>query len=451
MRIAVVILAAGQGTRIKSSLPKVLHPLAGRSLVEHAIEATRGVSDALPVLVVGHGAGQVRETVGERARYVVQEQQLGTGHAVLQARPVLVDESDVVLVTYGDMPLLRAETLRGLVEHHCQHAPAITMLTVIRDEAQGFGRVVRDSSGAVRAVVEEVDATPEQLALRELNSGTFCFDAAWLWARLDQIPLSAKGEYYLTDMVGMAVSEGLRVEALAMDDPAEVLGINDRVHLAQAEAALRQRINEKWMLEGVTIVDPATTYIEAGVTLGQDTVVYPNTHLQGQTCIGSHCQVGPNSVVRDSTLGDRCEVFASVVEGAVLEDGVDIGPFGHLRKGAHLAAGVHMGNFGEVKNSYLGPGTKMGHFSYVGDATVGPDVNVGAGVIVCNYDGQRKHRTEIEAGAFIGSDTMLVAPVRVGKGARTGAGSVVTRDVPPGGLAVGVPARLRPGNDKEKE
>lgn len=450
MHVTVVILAAGQGTRMKSNLPKVLHPLAGKPLVSHAIEAARGVSEATPVLVVGRGADQVRAVVGDRARYVVQEQRLGTGHAVLQARPLLAGKSDVVLVTYSDMPLLRAETLRRLVEHQRRTAPVLTMLTVVRDEPRGFGRVVRDKSGAVMATVEEVDATPDQLAIRELGTGTFCFDAGWLWSHLDQIPLSAKGEYYLTDLVEMAVAEGSRVEALAAADPSEALGINTRVHLAEAEAVLRQRINEKWMLEGVTIIDPATTYIEAGVTLEPDTVVYPNTCLEGETCIGADCRIGPNTVIRDSTLGERCIVFASVVEEARLEDGVDVGPFGHLRKGARLAAGVHMGNFGEVKNSYLGPGTKMGHFSYVGDTTTGPDVNIGAGTITCNYDGQRKHRTEIGEGAFIGSDTMLVAPVRVGKGAKTGAGSVVTRDVPPGSLAVGVPARVLDDNE-EKE
>jgi bifunctional UDP-N-acetylglucosamine pyrophosphorylase/glucosamine-1-phosphate N-acetyltransferase len=249
----------------------------------------------------------------------------------------------------------------------------------------------------------------------------------------------------------MAVIEGCKVEALMIDVPSEVLGINTRVHLAEAEAVFRQRINQHWMLRGVTIVDPAHTYIEADVALGSDTVIYPNTHLQGKTTIGTGCRIGPNSVIRDSTLGDRCVVSVSVIEESRLDDDVEIGPFARLRKGSDLAAGVHMGNFGEVKNACLGPGTKMGHFSYVGDATIGADVNIGAGTITCNYDGVRKHRTEIEDGAFIGSDTMLVAPVRVGKGAKTGAGSVVTRDLPPGSLAFGAPARVRSGDREEKE
>ena len=451
MRVVAVILAAGQGTRIKSNLPKVLHPVAGEPMVLHAIGAAKGVSEDRPVLVVGVGGDRVRETVGERARYVDQQQQLGTGHAVLQARSLLVGQSDVVLVTYADMPLLRAETLHQLVERQRETRPAFTMLTVVQDATRGFGRVLRDASGAVEAIVEEVDATPEQLAIRELNAGVYCFDADWLWSHLEQIPLSVKGEYYLTEMVTIAVAEGRRVEALRTDDPSELLGINTRVHLAEATAVFRQRINEKWMLEGVTIVDPATTYIETGVTLGRDTVIHPNTFLGGKTFIGAECQIGPNTVIRDSALGDRCIVFSSVLEGATLEDQVDIGPFGRLRSGAHLATGVHMGNFGEVKNSYLGPGTKMGHFSYLGDTTTGPDVNIGAGTVTCNYDGEEKHRTEIEEGAFIGSATMLVAPVHVGRGAKTGAGAVVTHDVPPDSLAFGVPARVRSANDKEKE
>jgi bifunctional UDP-N-acetylglucosamine pyrophosphorylase/glucosamine-1-phosphate N-acetyltransferase len=451
MRVAVVILAAGQGTRMKSNLPKVLHSVAGKPMVVHAIGVAQDVSEDKPVLVVGVGADQVRAALGDQVRYVVQEQQLGTGHAVLQARFSLAGRSDAVLITYADMPLLRTETLQQLVARHREARPVITMLTVVQENPRGFGRVLRDAEGAVLAVVEEADATPAQLATHELNAGVYCFDADWLWTHLEQIPLSAKGEYYLTDMVGIAVSEGNRIEALTTDDPSDLLGVNTRVHLAEAEAVFRQRVNVKWMLDGVTIVDPATTFIEADVTLGPDTIIHPNTFLQGKTAIGTECQIGPNTVIRNSTLGDRCTVFASVIEGSTLEDDVDVGPFGRLRPGAHLATGVHMGNFGEVKNAYLGPGTKMGHFSYIGDTTTGADVNIGAGTITCNYDGERKHRTEIDEGAFIGSDTMLVAPVRVGRGARTGAGSVVTRDVPPSSLVYGVPARVRSQNNEQKE
>jgi bifunctional UDP-N-acetylglucosamine pyrophosphorylase/glucosamine-1-phosphate N-acetyltransferase len=315
------------------------------------------------------------------------------------------------------------------------------MLSVVAEDPRGFGRVLRDEDGEIKAIIEESHATPEQLEIRELNTGVYCFSARWLWDALRRVELSPKGEYYLTDLVHIAVSDGSSVQALEVDDPSEMIGINTRVHLAEASAKMRQRINHRWMLAGVTMIDPATTYIEPGVTIGQDTVIWPNTFLRGGTQVGESCSLGPNTVILDTQLGHRVKVMASVVENAIVEEDVDIGPFGHLRKGAHLAQGVHMGNFGEVKNSYLGPGTKMGHFSYLGDATIGPNVNIGAGTITCNYDGERKQPTEIGADVFIGSDTMLIAPVKLGEGARTGAGSVVNKDVPPKTLVVGVPAR----------
>lgn len=454
MDLAVVILAAGEGTRMKSDLPKVLHPLAGRPLVSHALATARQLTKKPPVLIVGHGAEAVQETVGDNAVFVEQAEQLGTGHAVLQAREALRGNADLVLVSYADMPLLTEETLQQLVERQRENAGPITMLALVRDDPRGFGRVVRDDDGAVTAIVEEAVATPEQLAIRELNAGVYCFDGVWLWDHVDQIPLSLpKEEYYLTDLVGMAVDEGLTVKAVVTEDASEAMGINTRVHLAEAERLLRQRVNERWMRAGVTIVDPATTYIEPDVTIGRDTVIRPNTHLRGQTSIGQRCTIGPNTVIEDCEIGDECEVLASVLEQAVMEDRADIGPFGHLRKGARLCEGAHMGNFGELKQSTLGPGAKMGHFSYLGDAEVGAEANIGAGTITCNYDGEHKHKTEIAEGAFIGSDTMLVAPVRVGKGAKTGAGAVVTRDIPDEALAYGVPARIKEqgGDDAEEE
>ena len=441
MEIHSVILAAGQGTRMRSNLPKVMHPLLGRPLIWYSVESARQVSGTKPVVVVGHGADEVRKALGDSVEFVCQDQQLGTGHALWQAEPALRDKKGLILVTYADMPLLTSETLKRLVEAQQSHTGPFTLLTIEVDDPRGFGRVLRGPDGFVREVVEEAQATLEQQRIKELNAGVYCFSSDWVWTALPQIPLSPKGEYYLTDLVGLAVRQGKAVKAITTDDPNEAIGINTRVHLAEAGAVLQRRINKGWMLAGVTIADPASTYIEPEVKIGQDTVILPNTHLQGTTEIGEACEIGPNAIIRDTKIGSRCTILASVMEGAVLEDEVDIGPFGHLRKGAHLATGVHMGNFGEVKNSYLGPGTKMGHFSYLGDATIEQDVNIGAGTITCNYDGKKKHPTHIGKGVFIGSDTMLVAPVNLGEGARTGAGAVVTKDVPEYTLVVGVPAR----------
>jgi len=449
--LAVVILAAGQGTRMRSARPKVLHLVAGRPMIRYAVDLARSLSDRPPVVVVGFGADAIRAELGDTVVYVVQPEPLGTGHAVAQTRSVLAGQVRQILVCYADMPLLRVETLRRLVELQTMNSGPLTILTVISENSMGFGRVVRDESGRVRGVVEEKIATPEQLRIRELNAGVYCFQESWLWGHLEQLPLSPVGEYYLTDLVGMAAVEGYEVLTYTIEDVGEVQGINNRVHLAQAEALMRRRINERWMLAGVTMLAPETVYIDASVEIGEDTVIYPNTHLLGNTRIGRECEIGPNTIVRDSEIGDHCRIFVSVVEEAVVERACEIGPFGHLRKGAHLAEGVHVGNFGEVKNSYLGPRTKMGHFSYIGDAQVGADVNIGAGTVTCNYDGERKHQTEIGDRAFIGSDTMLVAPVRVGRAARTGAGSVVTHDVPDGELVYGVPARVRKKQEGEEQ
>jgi bifunctional UDP-N-acetylglucosamine pyrophosphorylase/glucosamine-1-phosphate N-acetyltransferase len=357
-----------------------------------------------------------------------------------------------VLVTYGDTPLLRSETLADLLQLFAQQQvicqPALALLTVTRDEPQGFGRILRNEQGAICGIVEEVDCTPEQKAIRELNPGIYCFDAAWLWANLPRLPLSAKGEYYLTDLVSMAVAQG-RAIVSAPAPLEEVYGINTRVHLAHATAVLRQRILERHMLAGVTILDPNNTYIEDTVEIGMDTTVFPGTFLQGKTVIGKRCTIGPYTQIADSTIADECRAVYAVMDGARLDRGAQIGPFGRLRKGAHLGEDVHLGNFGEVKDSYLGPGTKMGHFSYIGNAEIEGGVNIGAGTITCNYDGRKKYKTVIGKNAFIGSDTMLVAPVTLGEGARTGAGAVVTHDVGPGEVVYGVPARAAKNKQDE--
>ncbi|RLD06271.1 MAG: UDP-N-acetylglucosamine diphosphorylase/glucosamine-1-phosphate N-acetyltransferase [Chloroflexi bacterium] len=441
MKTTSIILAAGQGTRMKSDLPKVLHPVCGKPMVWHALQAAQTVTDEKPVLIIGHGAERVREAVGDAARFVIQEKRLGTGHAVQQAESTLKGESAFLLVSSADMPLLRAGTLSRLIAAQKANSGPITMLTIIADDPRGFGRIIRTEDGRVKAIVEEADATETEKAVKELNVGAYCFDAEWLWEALKRIPLSAKGEYYLTDTVQLAVEAGLRVESILLEDAVEAIGVNTRIHLSEAEAGMRSRVNREQMLKGVTLLDPASTYIGMDVKIGQDTVIHPNTFLRGKTEIGKGCEIGPNTIITDCKIGDRCEILASVLEKAVLEDDVDTGPFARLRKGAYLSKGVHMGNFGEVKDSHLGEGVKMGHFSYIGNATIGAETNIGAGTITCNYDGEKKHHTEIGEGVFIGSDTMLVAPLEIGDRARTGAGSVVTKSVKEDTLVVGMPAR----------
>lgn len=442
MKITAVLLAAGQGTRMKSSLPKVLHPVAGKPMIWHALQAIQNSTTEKPVVVVGHGAEKVTEYLGDSAQTVLQEPQLGTGHAVMQAETLLRDKTDLVVVCYADMPLLRGETLQKLVETQKQNKGPISLLTVVADDPRGFGRIIRKEDGTVTAIVEEYVATPDQLQVKELNVGGYCFDANWLWDALHRIPKNPKkGEYYLTDTVELAVQDGLSVHATVMDDLEETIGVNTRVHLSEVEVAMRRRINQLHMLNGVTMIDPASAYIEADVIIGRDTVIMPNTFLFGKTEVGEGNVIGPNTIIRNSKVGNGCKILASDIESAVLENDVDMGPFARLRKGAHLGNHVHMGNFGEVKDSYLAEGVKMGHFSYIGNAQIGSNTNIGAGTITCNYDGEKKHATEIGEDVFIGSDTMLVAPVKLGNGARTGAGAIVTKNVPEDTLVVGMPAR----------
>ena len=442
MKVTAVLLAAGQGTRMKSDLPKVLHPLCGRPMVWHVLEALKSAATEKPVVIVGHGAEAVQNYLGDSADCVLQEPQLGTGHAAMQAEPLLKGKTDLVIVTYADMPLLRGETFQRLVDTQRANPGPLSMLTVIADDPRGFGRIVRKPEGTVQAIVEEYVATPEQQQIRELNVGAYCFNSDWLWDAIHRIEKNPrKGEYYLTDIVEIAVRENLPVQAVVHDDFMETIGINTRVHLSEAEAAMRLRINREHMLNGVSMTDPAATYIEAGVKIGKDTLILPDTYLNGNTEIGEGNVIGPNTIIRDSKIGNGCNVLASVLEGAVLEDEIDVGPFARLRKGAHLKSHVHMGNFGEVKDSTLGEGVKMGHFSYIGNATIGANTNIGAGTITANYDGEKKNPTEIGQDVFIGSDTMLVAPLKLGDGARTGAGAVVTKDVPEDTLVVGMPAR----------
>lgn len=453
IKTASVILAAGEGTRMCSSIPKVLHTLAGRPLLEYALDLGLHICNKTPIVVVGFESEKVQEFIGDRAKIVLQKQQLGTGHALHQTADVLRGQVDMILVWAADMPLLSKDILEAVANCQSENEGPVSIVTAISDNDRGFGRVVRSERGEVQAVVEQSDATFEQLAINELNVGVYCFESLWLWDELSTLKPSANGEYYLTDLIESAASQSQKIGVVTSNAEDEIIGINTRIHLAEAETALRTRINHSWMERGVTLIDPDNTYIGPNVDIGLDTIVLPNTSLQGNTVIGSECTLGPNSTIRDSVIGDHCKVECSVIEQATLEDEVDVGPFGHLRPGTHLSNGVHIGNFGEVKNSYFGPGVKMGHFSYVGDATVGARSNIGAGAITCNYGmDKQKHRTEIGEDVFIGSDTMLVAPLRIGSRVRTGAGSVVTKDLPDDSLAVGVPARVisRFIDDKEQ-
>ncbi len=454
---AAIVLAAGKGTRMRSTLPKVLHQIAGLPLLAYVLNAIDSVASTdifsplvstttshRPIVVLGHEAQQVEDQFGARCHYAFQEEQLGTGHAVLAAEHTVLALHPIpqtILVCYGDTPLISAQILARVLLEHITSAATLTFLTAITGYPSDFGRVVRDAHGNVQAIVEMKRATEEQKLINEVNSGVYCFDQKWLWPALHRLPKNASGEYYLTDLVEMASAQGCKITTVSgsLD---ETIGINDRVQLAAAERLLRTRVLEKHMYAGVTIVDPANTYIDASVEIETDTVILPGTMITGKTHIGSACRIGPGTTIDESIVGNACIIRNSVLEGSTVEDGVTIGPFSHCRPGAHLARNVRMGNFAEVKNAYIGEETDMHHFSYLGDATVGEHVNIGAGTITCNYDGVHKHHTTIGNNAFIGSDTMLIAPVTVGEHAKTGAGSVVNRDVPPGAVVVGVPAHV---------
>ena len=441
--VAAVILAAGQGTRMKSKRAKILHPVAGKPMVEYSVDAAAFAGASQTVLVIGHQGDQVRAALGERVIYVEQPQPRGTGDAVKYAAPVLQNQAAHVLVFYADMPLLKPETLRALIEKHLAARATLTMLTLVADDSMGFGRIVRDANGKPLRIVEEIEATPQEFAIKELNPGVYCFNADWLWKNLEQLtPSPKKGEYYLTDLLEMAVTQRVIIETETIHDVSQAIGINTRAHLAKAEQVMRDRIRERVMNDGATLLDPASTYIDADVVIGQDTVILPNTCLQGKTRVGADCRIGPNAIIRDSVIGDACKIGPSVIEESTLEAHVEMGPFCHLRPKSYLSKHVHLGNYAEVKNSRLGEHVHMGHFSYAGDADIGAHTNYSAGVITCNYDGKNKHRTVIGENVFIGSDSMLVAPLTIGDNARTGAGSVVTRDIPANALAVGVPARV---------
>ena len=441
--IETVILAAGKGKRMVSALPKVLHQICGRPMIAYVLDTLSSLGMASPIVVVGHGAEQVQAALGEGVRFAVQAEQLGTGHAVMQAMPYLEGYAGTVLIIYGDVPFLRPETIETLLSHHRTQRATATVLTDLRDDPTGYGRVVRDTNGNVSRVVEEPDASDQEREIREVNAGMYAIEAGALRDALRALrPANVQGEYYLTDAIGVLLDGGHTVAAVVVSASQEATGINSRADLARAEAAMRAMLLDDLMRGGVTVSDPQATYVHAGVRVGRDTVLHPGSSLEGHTVIGEACTIGPHARLVDSQIGDRVTIVASSVEGSAVEEGTRIGPYSRLRPGVRLGRFVEVGNFAELKNATIGDRTKVHHMSYIGDATVGSEVNIGAGTVTCNYDGRAKHRTVIEDRAFIGSDTMLIAPVVVGEGAVTGAGSVVRRNVPPGGVAVGMPARV---------
>ena len=449
LTFAAVILAAGRGARMRSRLPKALHPVCGKPMAAIAADAALGAGAERVIAVVPPDDAPLRAALGERCDYAVQREALGTGHALLQAQPAARD-ADAVLVLNCDMPLIQSDTLSRLRDAGARSDSPMALLTAVGVPADGFGRVVRDADGQALRIVEQRDADPHTLALGEVNVGAYFFRASWLWDNLPRLAPSASGEIYLTDLAALAARQGHGAASVEVGRADEALGVNTREDLARAEAAMRENIRRRWMKRGVSMPDPASVYIDCAARAGMDTVILPNTHLRGATEIGEDCEIGPNSIVEDSIIGDRCRVTASVIEGAKIENGVSVGPFSHIRHGTHLEEEVHIGNFGEIKNSRIGRGSKSGHFGYIGDAVLGSNVNVGAGSVTCNYDGSAKNATVIGDDAFIGSDTMIVAPRRIGDRAYTGTGSVVTRDVPDDAGAVGAPARImtrkRPAN-----
>jgi len=436
----VVIMAAGKGTRMKSGVAKVLHQTAGMSLIEHVLRSVDELGPESIVVVVGHMADQVSAGVlGSRPNIVtaLQEPQLGTGHAVLQAEPHLRGRTGTLLLLSGDVPLMRPGTLRGLVDHHRATSAAATVLTAEFAQPDGYGRIVR-TDGAISAIVEHKDASPAERQIREINSGIYAFDLQPLFPALRRIgSANAQGEYYLPDLVSIFRSQGKRVETVRVADPGEILGVNSRKELAETSAVLRDRKNEALMASGVTIIDPATTWVQPDVVVGADTILHPGVYLEGRTVIGSGCEIHSGVRIVDSTLGDRVVVNNfCVIRQSRIASAAQVGPFAQIRPDSDVGEGAHVGNFVELKKTTMGKGSKANHLTYLGDATIGEKVNIGAGTITCNYDGVNKNPTIIEDGAFIGSDSQLIAPVTIGKNAYVAAGSSITEDVPPDSLAI---------------
>lgn len=439
-----VILAAGQGTRMKSKLYKVLHSVCGKPMVQHVVDQVSKLTIQEIVTIIGHGAEKVQLQLGTSSKYALQEEQLGTAHAVMQAEEILAGKEGVTIVVCGDTPLIKAETMEALFAQHEKQKAKATILTAKIDNPAGYGRIVRNGDGLVEKIVEHKDASDEERKINEINTGTYCFDNQALFAALKSVSNdNAQGEYYLPDVIEIIKKQGEIVTAYQTDDFEETIGVNDRIALSEAENIMRKRINQNHMRNGVTIVDPTSTYIEADVQIGQDTILLPGTMIKGNTVIGTDCQIGPNSEIEDCEVGDNTVIRQSVAVKSSIGSKVNIGPFAHIRPQSAIEDEVKIGNFVEIKKTVFGKGSKASHLSYIGDAEVGRDVNIGCGSITVNYDGKNKFLTKIEDEVFIGCNSNLVAPVTIGKGAYVAAGSTITKDVPGEALSI---ARARQEN-----
>lgn len=439
MSLAVIILAAGKGVRMNSEFPKVLHPILKKPMLRYVLDAAQEMKPDKIVLALGHDSELVKEAVLDYpVEIVIQEPQFGTGHAVSCCEEAFRDFSGDILILSGDVPATSVLTLREFADSHAKNGADVSFISTLVENPDGYGRVLRNAEGEVLRIVEHKDATVEEKREKEINAGIYCVDSSFLWEGLGGLDReNSQREYYLPGIVNFCVSRKRGIQAFTLADPKEVSGVNSREQLGEAEKTIRREINRRHMENGVTIEDPETTYISDSVSIGKDTTVCPNTYIYGETRIGDGCRVGPSVYIEDSRIGDNVEIrFSSYLTGCEVEDGVVMGPFCHLRPEARIKDGAKIGNFVEIKKSEIGVGSKVPHLSYVGDADIGAGVNIGAGTITCNYDGVNKHRTVVEDGAFIGSDTMLVAPVKVGKEATTAAGSTITRDVSSGALAI---------------